>query len=200
MNIRGIILAGGKSSRFGEDKALVRIDERTLLERTVDLIRSLGLPAAVITGPARDYSFVQCPIHRDEMPGKGPLGGLHTACVRYPGADFLMLTCDMPGVSRDVLKELIESRDDRHRATVFSRSGGRGADCLPFPGIYMSALEALLEARLKEERLSMREFLGSLPDLKVVRPVSGAEERNLFFNLNERKDLREFNQMEKEKL
>lgn len=200
MNLRGIVLAGGKSSRFGEDKALVRIGERPLLERTVDLIRSLGLPVAVIANPPQDYSFVRCPVHRDAVSGKGPMGGLYTACAQYPGACLLVLTCDMPGMTREILEELAGSRDGRHRAAVFSRPGGREAGGLPFPGLYEAALENLFEACLREDRLSMRDFLAGLPDLRIVRPVSEEEEREMFFNLNEKEDLKKFEQLEKENL
>src|SRR3989338_8558633 len=74
---QGIVLAGGKSSRFGEDKALALLDGVTFLETAVRRLQEIGLRVTVITNRTRDYSGLHlgCDIQTDIIEEKGPLGG-----------------------------------------------------------------------------------------------------------------------------
>lgn len=158
VNLKGIILAGGKSSRFGEDKALAIWNGKTLLARAVDLLRNLHLDPVVIANPQKDYSFLECPVFNDLIPAKGPLGGLFTACSLFPQKNLLVLTCDMPFLEETVLSQLMEVHTAEIQVTVFCV----GEQIQPFPGIYSSKLEALLKRHLDSDELSMRSFLSRI--------------------------------------
>ena len=93
MKIAGIVLAGGSSSRMGQNKAQLLFDNETLLARNVALLSSLALPAVFVSG---QYDGVQC--IADLSPSLGPLGGLH-ACSEflYKQYDAMFITpVDMP--------------------------------------------------------------------------------------------------------
>ncbi len=70
--IRGLVLAGGKSSRFGTDKALAMYDGMSFLDRAVSLLASLDLRPVVVTRPDSNYPLTDCDVIHDELPGKGP--------------------------------------------------------------------------------------------------------------------------------
>lgn len=182
MNLKGVVLAGGKSSRFGEDKALARWRGKSLLARAVDLLRNLYLDPAVIANPQRDYSFLPCPVFNDVIPEKGPLGGLYTAYSLFPQNTLLILTCDMPFLEETVLKRLIESHTATAQATIFSIE----KQMQPFPGIYRPELKALLLECLESNELSMKSFLSRVICKQTVFRTSDPK---VFQNVNLPEDL-----------
>src|SRR5262249_28524004 len=86
------ILAGGRSSRMGRDKAKLRLGGRTLL--------------AIIRRTARTTGWRVRVIRRDALPGNGPLGGLHEALRSSRAGAELFLACDMPYVRPRLLRRL----------------------------------------------------------------------------------------------
>lgn len=182
MNLKGIVLAGGKSSRFGEDKALAKWRGRTLLEIAVTILDELRLNPAVIANPERNYSFLSCPVINDLIPEKGPLGGLYTACSFFPGMFLLVLTCDMPLLSETVLKQLMRSHRNSDQATVFSLN----QTLQPFPGIYSANLKATIHDYLTSDQLSMKLFLSGILNKRALPEFPGSK---VFQNLNWQEDL-----------
>lgn len=187
MKIKGIVLAGGKSSRFGEDKALAVVNGMRMIEKAIHLLEELNLEPTVITSIERDYSFLRCHIERDLLPHKGPLGGIYTASCLFKGYALLTLVCDMPLLTTPLLATLIENHHKPQQATVFCDTRN---EIQPFPGVYESDLSVLLLEEIQAERLSMQEFLKGIPTLKVIEPPFDAE---LFANINEKKDIKQSN-------
>jgi molybdopterin-guanine dinucleotide biosynthesis protein A len=108
------ILAGGASSRFGSDKALVRLEPAgpTLLEQTVAISRSIS-DQVVIVGHRSYAALVPgTEVILDDEPGRGPLGGIATAFHVLCAPRLLVLACDMPCLSIPLLRWLIERASD----------------------------------------------------------------------------------------
>jgi molybdopterin-guanine dinucleotide biosynthesis protein A len=101
----GVVLAGGRSSRMGRDKAMIEIDGRTLLDRALDRLEPHVQELLVIGDPAK-YGHVGPFVVADDIPGVGPLGGILTA-MRYASNDrLLVLACDMPNVTTRLFEDL----------------------------------------------------------------------------------------------
>ncbi|MFT6925613.1 MAG: molybdopterin-guanine dinucleotide biosynthesis protein A [Psychromonas sp.] len=93
LKIAGIVLAGGLSSRMGQDKASLQLAEQSLLTRSVNLLESLDIEKTFVSGFYPDFNYIT-----DIYQQAGPIGGLH-ACVEalYPDYDALfILPVDMP--------------------------------------------------------------------------------------------------------
>ncbi|OGX03125.1 MAG: hypothetical protein A3G87_07090 [Omnitrophica bacterium RIFCSPLOWO2_12_FULL_50_11] len=183
--IKGIVLAGGKSTRFGQDKALARLDGVTLLERAVKLLRKLNLEPVVMTSREREHSFLNCRIEKDLIPNCGPIGGLYTACLTFPNTSLLVLTCDMPALTTFVLETLLNQHDRQSLVTLFCTSGNQTQ---PFPGLYESRLSGSIKKEaIEKNKFSMHDFLSTVPEKKLIRSEFSS---NFFFNINTKEDMK----------
>ena len=106
LNVKDItigILAGGRSRRMGQDKALLKIGDETFLERTVRIGNATRLPIIVIGREKPDnFSESNAVFLRDRFPGTGPLGGLVTG-LHHTRSALLLLPCDMPFLTTEAL-------------------------------------------------------------------------------------------------
>jgi molybdopterin-guanine dinucleotide biosynthesis protein A len=102
------IVAGGRSTRMGADKALVRLGDRALIEH-VAARAALAFPDAprlVIAGRPDAFAFLRLPCHPDVIPDQGALGGIYTALYHSRTVDTLVVACDMPLIQPDLLRYL----------------------------------------------------------------------------------------------
>lgn len=105
MKPAAVILAGGRSSRFGSDKAQALVAGRTMLERVVAAAAPLAEPILVVGGdgpcppPARRIA--------DREPGGGPVQAVVAALALLPGRAWLLLACDLPYLTPTALGPLI---------------------------------------------------------------------------------------------
>ena len=170
MNLKGIVLAGGRSRRFGSDKALAAAGSMTMIEKTIALLKELGLEPVIVTHESADYSFLKCAILRDLISNQGPLGGLYTAMMAYKNSSLLVLTCDMPYMTLSVLRSLLRSHKSKNLATIYCVSADDRihSQYQPFPGVYESSIVGQIVSSLKKKKLSMRHFLDTLPQKRLI--------------------------------
>ncbi len=103
----GFVLAGGKSSRMGRDKALLEIDGESLIARATRLVRAvLSEPVVIVSTPG--YEALGLKIVADDFPGYGPLGGIATALHISTKPWNLVIACDLPYLTKPWLEYLIE--------------------------------------------------------------------------------------------
>lgn len=98
--IVGLVLAGGRSSRMGEDKALMRVGGHTLLERSLSVLRAAGAERVAISGTRAGGI-------PDRWPEAGPVGGIASAVDGLPDGEWLVIPVDMPRLHEDVLRPLL---------------------------------------------------------------------------------------------
>jgi molybdopterin-guanine dinucleotide biosynthesis protein A len=104
--ISAFVLAGGRSSRMGVDKALLRLGERSLLERALEMVSALASCSYIVGLKARYSSFGET--IEDIYPGCGPLSGIHAALTATSTDLNLILSVDMPLMTPEFLRWLIE--------------------------------------------------------------------------------------------
>ena len=106
MQASGFVLAGGASKRMGQDKALLPYHGTTLVEHVAKTVSEAAGTVALIGDPAR-LGHLGLAVFPDELPGCGPASGIYTA-LRVTETDWnLVLACDMPAVSADILRQLL---------------------------------------------------------------------------------------------
>ncbi len=75
-DLTAVIIAGGKSSRMGQDKALMRFRGRTIIEHSLSLLSPLFSRVAVNTNRTEEFDFLNVQTFPDIIPDAGPLGGI----------------------------------------------------------------------------------------------------------------------------
>jgi molybdopterin-guanine dinucleotide biosynthesis protein A len=110
--ITGVILAGGKSSRYGTNKAFVEINGTRLIERVIRVMDSIFQRIILITNTPREYAYLELPMFGDLIGGLGPLGGIYTGLEALSDQAGFFVACDMPFLNPALIRHLIRVRDD----------------------------------------------------------------------------------------
>lgn len=100
----GVVLAGGRSSRMGRDKALLDWQGRPLIEHMMALLREAGAREVVVSGDRPDYRGIP-----DASPGGGPLIGLLSVADALPEGELLVVPVDMPRLPVALLRRLMQA-------------------------------------------------------------------------------------------
>jgi molybdopterin-guanine dinucleotide biosynthesis protein A len=111
-DVTGVILAGGRSRRYGKNKALVKIDGIPLIERVVSVMQGLFQHLILITNTPDDYSHLKLPMYEDLIKGLGPLGGIFTALMTITDEAGFFVACDMPSLNRELIHHMVKIRDN----------------------------------------------------------------------------------------
>jgi molybdopterin-guanine dinucleotide biosynthesis protein A len=117
----GLVLAGGRSSRMGEDKAMLNYRQENQLLTTASLLE--GSCSRVFVScrqeQAEEYCRFGLPVITDSYLDIGPMGGLLSAQRIHPGAAWLIAACDFPFMDAGTIEALSSSRDPFRFATAF---------------------------------------------------------------------------------
>lgn len=155
-----IVLAGGHSRRMGQDKALLPWHGRTLIENLIAQLKELSDDVLVITGAEMRYrDLLDALIFSDEIPDRGPMGGLYTGLKRARYDYSLAVACDMPLVGSALMELLSQEIDGRIQAIVPEVQGHR----VPTLAIYHKKCLSVIERLLSQGRASLQDLLNSVP-------------------------------------
>jgi molybdenum cofactor guanylyltransferase len=117
-DVTGIILAGGKSSRFGSNKAFADVNGRQLIGRVIGIMGSVFENLIIITNDPREYSSLGFPMHQDLIKGLGPLGGIYTGLEKMPDRSGFFVACDMPFLNSGLIRYITGLGSSEYDAVV----------------------------------------------------------------------------------
>lgn len=106
MERTAIILAGGSSSRMGEDKGLMLIDGQPMIQYIINVVKGV-VENIIIVSNNNEYEQFGYPVIEDEIKGKGPLGGIYTGLLHSKTDLNVVLSCDIPYINASILNLLI---------------------------------------------------------------------------------------------
>ncbi len=185
----GIVLAGGKSLRFGKDKSQVKIGKRSLLEQVVACVSSICTDVLIIAGEQdipQIAGYPRLKVVTDVYPGKGPLGGIYTGLKASPTHINLVVAGDMPFLNRELLSYMLSSADSFD--VVIPRLG---EFIEPLHAVYTKSCLSPIERMLDKGELRVRQLL---PTFRVKyidsKEIDKFDPHHLsFFNINTKTDL-----------
>ncbi len=194
MSVVGYVQAGGGSTRFGRDKALVELGGKTMLARTTELVASVCSEAIIVAAEGK-YSAGQAPILSDRWPGEGPLGGILTALQSSALRDSrlawsLIVSCDMPFLSGEWLKYLCK-RAERSNAHVVVPESVNGLEplCACWDTRSTPVVQVAFDSGIRKVTEAMKRMPMEVLDESVWKRFD--TEGRLFWNMNTPADYEE---------
>ncbi len=188
-DITGVLLAGGKSRRMGEDKRYLLVGEETLLERGLRILRSVFRDVIIVI--AQDSPPLEAAgstVLRDLIPDCGSLGGLYTGLKAATTPSVFVVACDMPFLDPAVISAFtsLAGKSD----IVMGKLAGR---LHPMHALYGKACLPIIEQMIRDRHLKIQHMAGvqsltvryvTEADLAAVDPESRS-----FHNVNTPDDL-----------
>ena len=162
----GVILAGGRSSRFGSNKAFAELHDKKIIEHVISVMQSVFDEVVIITNQPEQYKEFGCKVLKDFIPDLGPVGGIITA-LRYTDKDAIfVVACDMPFISADAIKHILSGAQD-YDAVVASVEDG----IEPLFALYRKNTKGFFNYKGNRSVLSMLEEIKNVNYIDIDRRV-----------------------------
>ena len=180
-HITGIILAGGSSKRYGQDKAFLKIGSTRLIDSILHEMQTVFKRVILITNETVKYEYLEIPMFEDLVKGFGPLGGIYTGLMSIPDQAGFFVACDMPHINRHLVRYMVDIKGN-HSAVVPAVAD----NIEPLHAVYFQSCLKPIKHLIDTKRCQVRLFFDSIP----VRYVKEDEIRTFccpskaFLNIN----------------
>ena len=181
-----LILAGGKSSRFGQNKALAPFGATSLIEHIIDQLEPLFENIIISANSPSDFTPLRLQVCGDVLPGGGPLAGLHSG-LKASNDEYVFVTaCDMPNISVELINKMRETiHEKKPDAVVVKRNGF----IEPFHAFYSREIIPQIE-QFAASAAAENTSCGIFAFLKQINPAAVESlDEQIFCNINSPEDL-----------
>ncbi|MGW8319119.1 MAG: molybdenum cofactor guanylyltransferase [Candidatus Promineifilaceae bacterium] len=180
------IMAGGKSTRMGTDKAFVRFHDKPMVQHVLERVEGLGDETILIANEPEKYRHLGLPIFGDIYVNCGPLGGLHTALFHAQFPYVLVVACDMPWLNPQLLAFMLSLR---HTADAIVPRWNKFPE--PLHAVYGNQCLGPIEANLQAKNLKLVSFYAQVNVRYLDQTAISAfdPEGRSFSNVNTPEDL-----------
>lgn len=179
------ILCGGKSSRMQSEKGLVLFQGTPFIEHIIEAVLPISNEIQLVTNTS-DYDYLSYTKIKDIELDKGPVGGIYTALVHSDSEINLILSCDIPLISTELLSELLIKHTTDFEVSVFSEAN----KIHPLIGIYSKKIIPVFQKAIKENDLKMMRLLDKVKH-QIIEVTD--ERSRQFKNVNSPAELKELN-------
>jgi molybdenum cofactor guanylyltransferase len=179
--VTAFVLAGGRSSRMGTDKALLHFGDKSLLQRALQTAAAVAGNVYIVGARERYATFGE--VIEDIHPGCGPLGGIHAA-LTATGTDLnLILSVDMPLMSAEFLTWLIQQAEEIPELIAVPNAAG---GLQPLCATYRQAVANIAEKALQERDYKVGHLFARAPThiLAEQEIVAAGFSAEIFQNIN----------------
>jgi molybdopterin-guanine dinucleotide biosynthesis protein A len=156
----GIVLIGGESRRFGQDKVIARIGEKRLIELVLGVIQPL-FAEIILIGHKRE-GFEELEIVEDLIPGCGPMGGIYTALCVADSPSCFVFAADMPNLNAGLIQYMLSLAQDYD---VIIPAWSKGIE--PLHAIYRKNILPVLALHIRRRWLKIERFLAQVSVQRV---------------------------------
>ncbi len=165
-----VVMAGGESSRFGTNKALVKWKGKTLIEDIIQKALTVTNNVVLSVKNPSDYKWLDLPRIPDEKRGIGPMGGLYSALKALSSQKVLIVACDMPLLDPRLIKFMIDFK--AFEPVVIPKASGR---LHPLHARYHKSLLPVIEELIEKSAYKMSALLKKVPVRKIDHKDVGKE-------------------------
>ena len=181
-DITGIILAGGKSTRMGSDKGFLKLNGVSFMEYSITAMKPL-VSEIIIVSNNPDYDIFNLKRVEDVIKEAGPLAGIYTGLKTSKTEFNLVLSCDVPLITKEILEMLIEAQD-RQSDIIQIVSQGKS---MPLIALYKKCCETQFYQLLKNDERRLHVAVNQCK----VKNITLSSQTELFTkNINTPEDLK----------
>jgi molybdopterin-guanine dinucleotide biosynthesis protein A len=184
----GIILAGGLNRRLeGQNKALLPVGDRPILDRLVSLFGQFFNQIIVVTNQPLAYIAYDVTIVTDLLPIRSSMTGIHAGLFHTQAPHAFLCACDMPFIKKELIEILMQAIEPRWDVIVpVTREGYQ-----PLCAIYSKRCLKLIEDQLSRGDLKISNFFSRVKVKEIPEADLRAADPELvsFFNINTKEDL-----------
>lgn len=182
----GAILAGGQSRRMGFNKAFIKVDGTTIIERAIGVFRKEFDQVYIVANDIQLYESLDVRVYADLIKGAGSIGGIYTALFHSPTDFVFVAACDMPFLDAASIKKITEAAKGDSDAVV-PFIGGRFH---PLHAAYSRKCMKPMERMIRDGKLRINDLLEGIR----VRALSEKDFKGLPIeksveNVNTKEDL-----------
>ena len=178
-----IILAGGKSSRMGFDKGLLKVKGKLIIQDLIDEL-SNNFTNTLISANNKEYEMFKLPIISDKIKDIGPIGGI-VSCLEKSKTDLnVFISCDSPYIKLGTLNKLILSSVESNADIVYSNYKNKTH---PFPGCFNKRIFPELNKLVLNGERKMTSLFNYF---NIGYVDFSYEKEDFFLNLNNPDDLK----------
>ncbi|MFN0202158.1 MAG: NTP transferase domain-containing protein [Bacteroidia bacterium] len=177
-HITAIILAGGKSSRMGQEKGFVLLHDKPLIEYILTVLKTVFEKIIIIANDAA-YEKYHYPVFRDIFLEKGALGGVYTGLFYTETTMNFIISTDMPFVNQEAITYFIAKSLENQISIAQNKDKYQ-----PLFACYPNTLLAIIKTNIEANQLKLIHFV--MENKAHIIPMDSFEEENplLFANLN----------------
>ncbi len=183
-NSTAIILSGGKSKRMGTNKSLLKLNDKTIIEHSVELMKSLFSNVILITNTPKEYEFLSIPMFEDVYKQKGPLAGIHSGLLNSSTSNNFIISCDTPLMSSSVIKYIMNYQTQK--LITLCKADGFVQQLV---GVYSKSLLPIVETIFNNgERHSVYSLLDKVGSEIIEIEKMEFYKKDTFLNMNSKED------------
>jgi molybdopterin-guanine dinucleotide biosynthesis protein A len=178
--VTGFVLAGGKSSRMGEDKSMMIWKGKRLIEYAIEALKPL-CNKVIISSNVNQYQFTGCETWPDLLPQQAPMIGIYSSLKYSDTEDNLILSCDMPLITSRLFEYLL-SNSASHDVIIPVHDYNKIETLC---GVFKKNIIASLERSIRDQNFSLYKFIDSTSHLKLeIGQDHEFFHNDLFLNVN----------------
>lgn len=182
MNVTGIILSGGKSTRMGQDKGFIELNGKPMVQHVIDHINPI-CDQILISANDKKYEDFGFPVYTDVIKDIGPAGGIISCLNHSTNSKNIIISCDLPFASTKFIRELIDLSGDKEVTLPKSETYLQ-----PLCAVYSKSAYKMINELVRRGIYSLRSILKKL-QIQVIE-----QEDIIEFDLS--KELKNINSIE----
>ncbi len=186
MDIAAIILSGGKSSRFGEDKGLFKFKGQSLVEYAIQHCEKFTKNITIVSN-REEYLQFSFSIYDDIYKNCGPMGGIHSGLLHSLNDINLIISNDTPFIDSKLVQTLIDEYNNED-VLIFQSYDGKYQTLL---GIYHKRIIKKLEIEIQKNHLKMIRFIKQT-NHRIIKLPSDDSYNKSFININYLKEVEKY--------
>ena len=161
-DVTGVILAGGKSRRMGNNKAFLKVGGIPLIERVSGVLSRIFENVFLVTNDPATYASIGFPVYTDIYPDRASLVGIYTGLLKAKTPYIFCASCDMPFLSQSLIRLLVEKRENADLVLPFSNNGRE-----PLHAVYGKNCLSFMGQMILENRMAIKEIFDQVRTEKV---------------------------------